>query len=255
MLHVDLMSLPGFAAIQDAPHITTRTFQSETNPSIRVTVVMANRLPLEQQTGADLIYYNERYRSFVLVQYKALEKRDGEQEFRWLDGDQFSAEVARMDQLLEELATKIEADADPDGFRFSSNPFFLKFCSRIVFNPDDRGMFPGMYLPHRLWKMLAASSRLKGPQGGNLLTYNNVGRKLSGAEFVTLVAGSWVGSTITQSASLEKLIRTVLETGRTVTFAIKRGRHPDPEFISGHQPVFGEGETITPEKALVRVTN
>jgi hypothetical protein len=254
MLHADLMSLPGFAAIQDAPHITTRTFKSETNPSVRVTVVMANRLPLEQQTGADLIYYNERYRSFVMVQYKALEKRDDEHEFRWLDGDQFSGEVARMDQLLGELA-KIEADADPDGFRFSSNPFFLKFCSRIVFNPDDRGMFPGMYLPHGLWKVLTASARLKGPQGGNVLTYNNVGRKLSGSEFVTLVAGSWVGTTITQSASLEKMIRTVLETGRTVTFAVKRDPPPDPEFISDHLPVFDEGETMTPEEALVRITN
>ena len=78
MLHADLTSLPGFAAIQDAPHIAARTFQSKTDPSVRVTVVMANRLALEEQTGADLIYFNETYRSFVMVQYKALEKGDEE---------------------------------------------------------------------------------------------------------------------------------------------------------------------------------
>jgi len=38
-------------------------------------VIMANRLPLEEQTGADLIYFNEAYSAFVLVQYKAMEKR------------------------------------------------------------------------------------------------------------------------------------------------------------------------------------
>lgn len=59
-----------------------------------------------------------------------------------------------------------------------------------------------MYLPHGFWKALAASQRLKGPRGGNILTYTNVGRKLSGSEFITLVAGSWVGTTIGQSASL-----------------------------------------------------
>lgn len=127
-------------------------------------------------------------------------------EFRWADNDQFSSELKRMDDLLEELS-KIEPDADPDGFRFSSNPFFFKFCSRIVFNPDDRGMFPGMYLPHGLWKALAASERLRGARGGNLLTFGNVGRRLSGPEFINLVASSWVGTTITQSKSLSAVIR------------------------------------------------
>ncbi|MBY5747439.1 hypothetical protein HFO28_28245 [Rhizobium leguminosarum] len=254
MLHADLMSLPGFAAIQDAPHIAARTFQAENDSSARVTVIMANRLPLEQQTGADLIYFNEKYRSFVMVQYKALEKGDEEHEFRWQDGDQFCGEVERMDLLLEELG-KNEPDSDPDGFRFSSNPFFLKFCSRIVFNPDDRGMFPGIYLPHGLWKALATSSRLKGPRGGNILTYKNVGRRLGATEFVTLVAGSWVGTTITQSASLETMIRSVLESGRTVTFAIKRDPPPDPQSVPVNQPVLGEGEAIASEELFVQIMN
>lgn len=254
MLHADLASLPGFAAIREAPHVAVRTFQSETNSAVRVTVVMANRLPLEEQTGADLIYFNETYRSFVLVQYKALEKVEKEHEFRWAAGDQFSSEIARMDKLLEEL-DKLEPDTDPDGFRFSSNPFFLKFCSRIVFNPDDRGLFPGMYLPLGLWKSLAQSGRLQGPRGGNLLTYNNVGRKLAGSEFVTLVAGSWVGTTISQSASLEVMIRSVLESGRTVTFAVKRNPPPAPAAAAEVLPQLDEGEALTLEEVLVKIRN
>jgi hypothetical protein len=254
MLHADMMSLPGFEAIRDAPYVASRTFQSESNPDVRVTVVMANRLPLEEQTGADLIYYNERYRSFVMVQYKALEKGEKEHEFRWKDGDQFTDEIQRMDKLLEALE-RIEPDADPDGFRLSTNPFFLKFCSRIVFNPDDQGLFPGMYLPHGLWKMLAASTRLKGPRGGHLLTYGNVGRKLNGPEFVTLVAGSWVGTTITQSASLETMIRSVLESGRTVTFAVKRDPPPEPPRLGETLPDLDEGEELDVERMFVKTTN
>jgi hypothetical protein len=159
-----------------------------------------------------------------------------------------------MDKLLEEL-DKIEPESDPDGFRLNSNPFFLKFCSRIVFNPDDRGMFPGLYLPLGLWKALAQSGRLKGPRGGNLLTYGNVGRRLSGPEFITLVAGSWVGTSISQSDSLEVMIRSVLAAGRTVTFAVKRRPPPDPDSVCEVFPELDEGGTLASEEALVRVTH
>lgn len=255
MLHADLTSLPGFNAIREVPHIAARVFAAADDPNVRVTVIMANRLPLEQQTGADLIYFNETYRAFVLVQYKALEKNNGgDLEFRWTDSDQFTAEMQRMDALLDELA-KIEPDADPDGFRFSHNPFFLKFCSRIVFNPDDKGMFPGLYLPQGLWKALAASERLKGPRGGNLLTYDNVGRKLNLTEFTNLVAGAWVGTTITQSASLDAVIRSVLESGRTVTFAVKRSPPPTPAPVTEPLPIIDAGETLDPAEVLVEILN
>ena len=122
---------------------------------------MANRLPLEQQTGADLIYFNEAYRSFVMVQYKAMEKGNDRPEFRWQTGDQFEQEVARMDDLLSELR-KVQPGSDPDGFRFSDNPFFLKFCPRVMLNPDDKGLFKGIYLPLDLWKRAEAAGRLKG---------------------------------------------------------------------------------------------
>ncbi len=221
MIHADLTSLPGFSAISEAPYIAARSFESQSDSSVQVTVIMANRLPLEQQTGADLIYYNESYRSFVMVQYKAMGGGSEGPEFRWADDDHFSDEVSRMDALIEEL-NQIESDGEPNSFRFSSNPFFMKFCSRVVFNPDDKGLFPGMYVPHGLWKALAASNNLRGPRGGSVLTFRNVGRRLSGPEFTTLVKGAWVGTTIAQSTVLERLIRAVLESGRTVTFAVKR---------------------------------
>ena len=75
-------------------------------------------------------------------------------------------------------------------------------------------------LAHRV--PVTASLRLKGQRGGNVLSYTNVGRRLNNSEFVTLVANSWVGTTMGQSAALEGVIRAVLESGKTVTFAVKR---------------------------------
>ena len=220
MLLADFSTVPGFEAIDEVTHYGSKVFEKAENPAVRLTVIMANRLPLEQQTGADLIYFNEAYRSFVMVQYKAMEKGTDQAEYRWQAGDQFVQEIERMDALLKELR-KIHSGSDPDGYRFSDNPFFLKFCPRVVFNPDDKGLFKGIYLPLDLWKRADAAGRLKGPQGGNVLTFANVGRRINNSEFVSLVSGSWVGTSIEQSAILGPLIREVLASGKTVTFAIK----------------------------------
>lgn len=116
---------------------------------------------------------------------------------------------------------------DPDGYRFTDNPFFLKFCPRVVFNPDDKGLFKGIYLPLDLWKRADAAGRFKGKRGGKVLTFENVGRRMNNSEFVMLVAGSWVGTTIEQSEALGDLIRTVLATGKTATIAIRHTSEPD----------------------------
>jgi hypothetical protein len=65
----DLSSTPGFAAVKEFP-FAAKVFRSPMEPSVQLTVILANKLKLEEQTGADLIYYNETFRSFVLVQYR-----------------------------------------------------------------------------------------------------------------------------------------------------------------------------------------
>ena len=225
MLLSDFSTFPGFQPMDGVTHYGSKVFSSEQDPSVRLTVIMANRLPLEQQTGADLIYFNEAYRGFVMVQYKAMEKRDKATEFRWQARDQFSEEVNRMETLVEKLS-KVPSGHDPDGYRFTNNPFFLKFCPRVVFNPDDKGLFKGIYLPLDLWKRADAAGRFKGKRGGKVLTYQNVGRRINNSEFVMLVAGSWVGTSIEQSAVLGDLIRAVLVTGKTVTIAIGHSAEP-----------------------------
>ena len=220
MLLSDFSTFPGFEPMGEVTHYGSKVFSSELDPSVRLTVIMANRLPLEQQTGADLIYFNEAYHSFVMVQYKAMEKREEKIEFRWQANDQFSDEINRMETLLEELRQEPSSD-DPDGYRFTDNPFFLKFCPRVVFNPDDKGLFSGIYLPLDLWKRADSAGCFRGKRGGKVLTYKNVGRRINNSEFVMLVAGSWVGTSIEQSVALGNLIRNVLETGKTVTIAIR----------------------------------
>jgi hypothetical protein len=78
-----------------------------------------------------------------------------------------------------------------------------------------------MYLPLDLWKSLASDPVTEGPRGGRFINYDNVGRKLTNPDFVTLAANAWVGTTVPQSVILEKVIETIIQSGKTVTFAVK----------------------------------
>lgn len=212
----DLSKVPGFDLIKTLPY-NAAIFQSNTE---RLTVVLANRLPLEEQTGTDLVYFNETYQSFVMVQYKAMERDDEEGALFRLPNTQLNEEIQRMNKLLEILHLCAPND-HRDGFRLNENPFFLKLCPRIVFQPDDVGLVPGMYLPLDYWKVLAIHPSLKGPRDGLRVTYENVGRHFDNTDFIKLVAKAWVGTNVNQSSVLKDVIREVIETGKAVAIAVK----------------------------------
>jgi hypothetical protein len=225
----DLQNLPGFEMIKTYTY-GAAVFESEAT-SERLTVILANRLPLEEQTGTDLIYFNETYQSFVMVQYKAMERADRKNGiplylYRLPDA-QLKEEIDRMDAVLGTLKA-CAPNTDIGGFRLTENPFFLKLCPRLVFNPDDVGLVPGMYLPLDYWKLLESDPGIKGPKGGLRITYDNAKRHFDNTSFTTVVSKAWVGTTPSQSQVLQDVIRATLETGKAVAIAIKPKKSSGP---------------------------
>lgn len=225
----DLQNLPGFEVIKTYPY-GAAVFESEAT-SERLTVILANRLPLEEQTGTDLIYFNETYQSFVMVQYKAMEREDrrvgpAEAVYR-LPNAQLKEEIDRMDTVLRALKA-CAPNTGIGGFRLTENPFFLKLCSRLVFNPDDVGLVPGMYLPLDYWKLLERDPGIQGPKGGLRITYDNAQRHFDNTAFTTVVSKAWVGTTPSQSQVLQDVIRATLETGKAVAIAVKPKKSTEP---------------------------
>lgn len=212
----DLAIFPGHEKIDSMIHGAT-VFQGERS---RLTVVLANRLPLEQQTGADLIYYNETFRSFLFVQYKMMEKEARDHVFRF-PNQQLTEEIDRMDALLAKMS-EIPGDDEADGFRFSSNPFFLKLCPRITFDPDNVGLSIGMYLPLDYWKRISVHPETEGPGGGSRISYHNVRRYFDNTDFVTIASGGWIGTHIQQSALLVDVVKQTVESGRAAIIAINQ---------------------------------
>lgn len=241
----DFAEIPGFDAIKQY-HFAAREFRATDNSNVRLTVMMANRLSLEEQTGADLIYYNETFNSFVLVQYKSLNHGKHGAEFRWKPNDKLAEEIGRMDVMLQTFS-QAPHDASAASFRLHANPFFLKLCPRLVFNPDDKGLSQGMYFPLDFWKSLAADPCTLGPRQGRIITYNNVPRRLNNTEFLALVAQAWVGTTVPQSKLLQAAIHSVLQSGKTLTFAVKAATPPRPTDIDDEDGEPEEDDPINSE--------
>ncbi len=215
MVENDLRKLPGYDLIRALPY-PAAVFEGAV---ARLTIVLANKLPLEEQTGTDLIYFNETFRSFVMVQYKAMERGAKGHVFR-LPDERLSVEVDRMTTLRNELM-KCPPSTGKDAFRLNDNPFYLKLCPRIVFDPDDTGLIPGMYISLDYWRVLSTDPAIEGPRGGKAISYENVGRYFDNTEFVAMVSKAWIGTTVNQAATLERLIRLTLETGKAVAIGIK----------------------------------
>ena len=222
MIVNDLMNVPGYDFIKTIPNASAAVF---TNEGKRLTVILANRLPLEQQTGTDLIYYNETYKAFVMVQYKAMEKHNTlGAVFRHPEA-QLTAEVNRMEDFLVQLG-KVKSSKSKENVRLSENPFFFKFCPRIQFEPNKTGLTKGMYIPFSYWKALEAEPLEKGRKTKDL-AYSTVGRYFDNTSFAMMVANAWVGTSISQSAILEEWIRDVIASGRAITFAVKNESSSD----------------------------
>ena len=72
-----------------------------------------------------------------------------------------------------------------------------------------------------MWRCLSNDPVTLGPWGGRILTYDDVGRRLTNTDFVTMVSKAWVGTTVPHSEVLARVIEQVTQSGKTVTLAVK----------------------------------
>jgi len=202
-----------------------RTFE---NGDTKLTIVLANKLNLEKQLGVDLIYVNETLGAVVFVQYKMFEGDDGEKGYR--PDAQLDKEIARMDAAATALA-KVAPDMTCDGYRFCPDPFFLKFCTRLLTH-DEKGHVPGRYVTVDYWKRLALDSRMDGKKGGKILYQETLGRRyFTPGAFTELVSRGWVGTSALQAKVLVPFIKAAMKGKKGIVLAIESKTPTDPNDV------------------------
>ncbi len=186
-----------------------------------LTILNCNRQPLERTLGVDLLYYNHRYDSFVLVQYKRMVAgADGQADYRPDSDRGHGNELRRMVEANKALTAVGGSDADGIlAFRLSRQPFFMKLCESKARPALDDGMVPGMYVPLGLWRRVLSSESVRGPRGGVRITWETCKRRLNNSEFTNLLRHGWIGSAAGTSKMLSQIVEEVLGRGRMLIFA------------------------------------
>lgn len=175
-----------------------------------VDVITANKLPIEEVMGVDLVYINETQRNVVLVQYKMLERNGNDWIYR--PNQQLADELARMKTLA------LLEGATGSHYRLSSEYQFLKFVKR-----DEASFGAPVILPVSHYSQLRRSKAHKGPKGAFRVSYNSLGgHYLREQPFVELIRDGYIGSYPSTTANIKAMIRKLIKEGRPAVIALRR---------------------------------
>lgn len=192
----------------------------------KLTVILANKLSIEHQLGVDLIYVNETLKATVFVQYKMFRGVDGEDGYR--PEKNLASEIERMDELAADLAAAGH-DESCDGYRFGSDPFFMKFCKKLLTH-EDSGHVPGMYVPLSFWKRLVKSPAAKGRNQGTVIYPETFQRRyFTPTHFIDMVGRGWIGTTCAQTDLIVPYLKAAIEGKKTVVLAVQSSLPPPSE--------------------------
>lgn len=218
----DARNFLSWAAAEEV-HASVMTFREGDRA---LTIVNANKAPLERLTGADLIYFNHRTRSYVFVQYKMMNRTDTG--WRYRPDDQFAAEHQRLRSIQDAHDGSRPADLDVDSYRLSEAVTYFKFCKRdAIFDASDTRLIPGYYVADEYLELHLLA--YPGPLGGRQVTAQEIApRALHGAGFARLIAAGLIGTRISTSEELSRLLQASLSGDRSVVFAMETGNPNNP---------------------------
>ena len=182
------------------------------NGAERLEVFTANRRPLENALGVDLIYFNVIKQNIVMVQYKMLEasRHDGRRDWIYRPDTQLEKEIKRMKRFK---------DARPPGpleYRINQQVFYLKFVPR-----DAAAAHSAITMPIDQYEILRTDPACKGPKGAFRVSYKSLnGRYLRQEPFLELIRAGYIGAHAEKTADLKMLVDAILKDDRALVAAI-----------------------------------
>jgi hypothetical protein len=185
----------------------------------RVTVVYAHRNEFEDTAGVDLIYFHDRFNSFVMVQYKKVRREGPSEALAYRFGGSYEDEMERMQRLKSHALLNQELRHLND-FRLHGGAFYFKLCDPLNERISPRDLVPGFYFPLDYWEYVLGSGQATGKRGGRVIAPKQH-RYLNNTLFVDLVRDGWIGSVSRDLRDLDALVEESLAEGRSVIGARK----------------------------------
>lgn len=200
-------------------------------------VFNVNRAAVETSLGVDLIYWNQTFDAWTLVQYKLMEKsaRDKDEISTYRPDEAFDDDLRRMKEFRVRCPDSFSAEDGQGAYRLAGDGFFFKFCSRVRLEVLSEALLPGMYLSREFVEALLTDPKAQGPRGGRAITFENARRHLTNTMFAELVRDGWIGTRGVSSSHVAAIVRERLTAGRAMVVARSRhlGSAPNPDETLG----------------------
>lgn len=213
----DLFNWPGMTPLHEAG---VSVFEQGGR---RLEVHYANRNSLEHTLGVDLIYYNEEFQLFVLVQYKLMRAEGDAVVYR--PDSQLHLELTRMDTTYNSIRSTSPIQSHEE-YRLNDDGFMLKLVPATGLRPASGELIKGMYIPREYMHFLISQNGPKGPNGGSQITFSTAPRYLTNSQFSQSIHAGWIGTKGVQSHTLAATLRDFYESGRAVLVAYEALSNP-----------------------------
>jgi hypothetical protein len=204
----DANKIDGFDRLKGLDYTGKAEFINRSD-KCKLIVFTANRTPIEEAFGVDLIYFNDTQKSIVMVQYKMLEKVNKDWIFR--ADKQFYKQLSKMKIPIHLL--------DINDYRMCSNPFFFKFVKNSVessqLNSNNSICLSLEHLNHYL-----NTTQSCGERGGIRVSYESLnGQYLRETEFVKLVQSGYIGTHDVETEQILPILEELSKGNRRVIVA------------------------------------
>jgi hypothetical protein len=178
-----------------------------------VSIIYANRTPLENNIGVDLIYYGHNHQTFIFVQYKRLVEENKKYIYRANNDKSLIKELDRMNNL------KTHMIEDKHDYRINDEVFYFKFCKekQDIYTKD---LCQGFYLPKDFFDLIY--SRQKKENKSVVFSYDVVERYLNNTLFIELIKSGLIGTKYINANSISKVIKETLESGKSLILATNK---------------------------------
>jgi hypothetical protein len=205
----------------------------------RLTVINANRNPIETTLGVDLVYYDHTHDSYIMVQYKRMQQTSDENSsavyYPRLDHT-FSEEYQRMSSFIQ--ANPVPSTfTSSKSYRLNANPFYFKFCPKVILNPTATTMINGMYLSLDYFDCFRGSPESRGRRGAECaVRYDSPQKHYNNTQFVSLFQQGWIGSSMINTRAITEIINRALQSDKSLLIAeSSRIERPELELTDGNR--------------------
>ena len=182
-----------------------------------VEVFNVNRTRIEESLGVDLLYFNETFGAWTMVQYKIMNES-----LQYRPDQSLDRQLEKMQGFRADNPDMWKVESGPSSYRLCGDGFYFKLCRRVHLEVSSEKLLPGMYLPRQFMEAILTDSSLRGPRGGRIVTTGNTERYLNNTLFVDLLRAGWIGTRGVSSSRIGEIVTEALAERNSVVIA--RGR-------------------------------